>query len=1204
VKKRLPGLMLALIIFASMLPVPDVSADTEEVFFADNFEEREQGDFSVANSVYDKTPIWYTIPEGGEIVKEEITGNKILKLTNRGSASATLNVQKSFTTSSDSMNFVWEFDIITNGNKTDVRLYEYGKLTVDVPISFTADGKVNSYGKTVSVYSPKSWQNVKIEGFTDDNYVRVYLNEELINERALYNNPPEPHRLRVHQMMFTLGSGRSILLDNYKITRLAAESNASEENASIEVNWLAPDKLDEYKGVHPRLLYSEDKFNELREIINEGSDPNVSKAWELIKKNADSLLDYRVPEFSNSGENLWLEDVGKNLIPLSFVYRITNEKKYFDKAYYIAVELVNLPKWTGASSADGSYNELASRGPFYGVSLFWDWCYHSMDVNQRYEMLKRMAVIGESMNGGGWWRAAYLQNHSIHGRSSAFIMGAAIYDEYPAAVGWMQNSLKNLKQTINLWPEDGVGYEGHMYSNSAMCDLVIFGSISEKLLGINVLADSIFKENTNFVMYNSLPAEDWQVGKDQFGYGDSTPQSNFIMYSYMATLAAYHKLPAAQWYALKQLDFKHKYGTPSDDADAFFLAGYDSSLKPVPPSEIPGEYPVFKHFEDTGYMYLRDGWAGKDDSITFRCGYVMGKDAAEYRERASYDLGMGHPHPDINHFLIHANGEWLFKDDGYTVGTTGNHNTVLVNGYGQKGELASGTAVTGKNTTEIVKAQNIAHPHIVKAQLEGNIAYVYADATDAYYTEEHKLEKIARHFIYIKDKRVLLLYDEFKSAEENEYQLRFRPESQQPVEQIDGSFSYEYGNTNMIIRPFANGGTVKNEKETFVYGKSGGTVDNMLLSITNKATEWSTATAISWSDKGKTPFAVEFVEDEGKKIFTVDNSEIVLDLNEYTVTENEFENERNIMVDGRLANLENPPVLRNGTIMAPVSEMLKLLGKEEAENLIMEGSSAISENGKEQSFTGKAEIINGVLYAPVRMLAAASGVGIYYEPETQIAVIDSSMEMTNAEIFKMSVNGVDAEILPDGSYSAMFFADALNIIPVTAVKGSSCTVEKCPGVFGESKVTVTSADKTVTKEYKVISRPQENIGNLPVHNVVTEYATSADMLITFDKDLSTTWPISGSGFDVTYDLGSAVNLEKVVIAYNHGDQRKQYVDIDVSVDGVSYEKVFSGPSSGTTNEGDYYEIGRKVRFVKITYNGVNGSSGWNNTREVGFIGTL
>ena len=91
------------------------------------------------------------------------------------------------------------------------------------------------------------------------------------------------------------------------------------------------------------------------------------------------------------------------------------------------------------------------------------------------------------------------------------------------------------------------------------------------------------------------------------------------------------------------------------------------------------------------------------------------------------------------------------------------------------------------------------------------------------------------------------------------------------------------------------------------------------------------------------------------------------------------------------------------------------------------------------------------------------------------------------------------------------------------------------------------------------------------------------------------------------DIGEEKTLTDVAVAVWQGDNmdgRKQTFRISVSNDGVNFDDVFTGTTSGTTLEKEYYEIPpSKCRYIRITGAAVNGSpGGWNSFTEVTFFG--
>src|SRR5205807_592904 len=106
---------------------------------------------------------------------------------------------------------------------------------------------------------------------------------------------------------------------------------------------------------------------------------------------------------------------------------------------------------------------------------------------------------------------------------------------------------------------------------------------------------------------------------------------------------------------------------------------------------------------------------------------------------------------------------------------------------------------------------------------------------------------------------------------------------------------------------------------------------------------------------------------------------------------------------------------------------------------------------------------------------------------------------------------------------------------------------------------------------------------------------------TLDNNLATRWSAQGDGQWIRYDLGALAALDHVNIAWYLGDSRISYFDIQVSLDTVTWTKVFSGQSSGQTLQLESYAFpttsGRYVRIVGHR----NTTSAWNSITEVAIL---
>lgn len=107
---------------------------------------------------------------------------------------------------------------------------------------------------------------------------------------------------------------------------------------------------------------------------------------------------------------------------------------------------------------------------------------------------------------------------------------------------------------------------------------------------------------------------------------------------------------------------------------------------------------------------------------------------------------------------------------------------------------------------------------------------------------------------------------------------------------------------------------------------------------------------------------------------------------------------------------------------------------------------------------------------------------------------------------------------------------------------------------------------------------------------------------TVDRDLTTRWSAAGDNEWIQYDLGSEKRVTHVSIVFYSGTTRITVFDVEVSNDGTQWKKVFSGKSSGKTNDPELYSLKEEAaRYVRIVGHG-NTTNKWNSITEVGIYG--
>ncbi|MEK6916025.1 MAG: discoidin domain-containing protein [Nanoarchaeota archaeon] len=101
---------------------------------------------------------------------------------------------------------------------------------------------------------------------------------------------------------------------------------------------------------------------------------------------------------------------------------------------------------------------------------------------------------------------------------------------------------------------------------------------------------------------------------------------------------------------------------------------------------------------------------------------------------------------------------------------------------------------------------------------------------------------------------------------------------------------------------------------------------------------------------------------------------------------------------------------------------------------------------------------------------------------------------------------------------------------------------------------------------------------------------------TLDLNLSTRWSALGRGQWIRYDLGNLSYISDVSIAFYQGNIRRQNFTISVSVNGSTWQKVYSNLSSGNTSSLENYKVNKTARYLKIT-GYMNNVNDWNSITE-------
>lgn len=520
-----------------------------------------------------------------------------------------------------------------------------------------------------------------------------------------------------------------------------------------------PQPLSTLAGVHPRLHLDAKRAAEIKVLVK--TDAKYRAMFEEIRTIADRGVESGPPKYVlddrwSGTEQLWQRGVGEMLPHLAMAHLVTGEEKYLDSARDWMVASCGYETW-GLPPFENI--DLAAGHQLYGLAVAYDWLYHDLDEATREtvrECFRRQAefMFRQAASEQAWWHNSYLQNHlwvNITGLAAA---GMAVYGEVEGAERWIALPLEKYRVTFAALGDDGASHEGIGYWTYGLEYMLKFTDLAEGLLGEDFLdGHEWFRLTPYYRLYAALPRDVWARPSSIMTFADSRRFDWYGPEFMLRLLASKYRNAHAQWLA----DAVDEADICGRTATFLNLVWYDPSVA----AEGPEDLPTFRHFGDMDTVYGRSGWSGGETVWAFKCGPHIGHTATEMFD---YDPGGGHVHPDAGSFQIHAGGQWLIVDDGYTWKTTEFQNTALVNGVGQEGEgrawFQGGDLCLENRGARIISAAS-----------GQAMDFAIGDVTDAY-KREAGLEKFIRHFYHVKP-ATWVVVDEFEAARASKFELFF-----------------------------------------------------------------------------------------------------------------------------------------------------------------------------------------------------------------------------------------------------------------------------------------------------------------------------------------------------------------------------------------------------------------------------------------------
>ena len=500
----------------------------------------------------------------------------------------------------------------------------------------------------------------------------------------------------------------------------------------------------EIAGAHPRLLFTAEELTGIKTRARGACRGFYEGLMRYLPSSSPpDHRDYLTDATDAQRQGLWRAPT------VALHYLISGEKSSFVKARGFLEKFMADEHWELGKERDSG---MGAANIMVGAALVYDWLYQELEPDFRERVRKRLILQARRMYHGGhlkklkgihYWQQDPQNNHRMHRLAGLTLCTLAGYRGAPEE-RWILKKTCEERQFMHRWlPTDGSFHESSSYMAFGVQYLVLAFDAADRCFGTRLLHHEFLKSNPLFRLHLLTPGF-----KFLFPYGDAGGLGYYNNYLFKCT--AVHRLPdlqAAVWQAYGAAPKSFHY-------DWFSLIWYD----PTVPDGSLDKLPKTKLYPDVGLGLVREGWTQNDVALLFKCGPYGGYTLNKYRnERRFHYINVAHNHPDANSFQLYANGHILATDDHYpNVKVTRAHNTILVNGKGQKGGGAGWTQpLSGVDLSRLA--------NLVTWQDAGKIVVMEGEAGGLY----DSLERFRRLMVWVEEDYILLL-DDIRAAKEVE----------------------------------------------------------------------------------------------------------------------------------------------------------------------------------------------------------------------------------------------------------------------------------------------------------------------------------------------------------------------------------------------------------------------------------------------------
>ena len=435
--------------------------------------------------------------------------------------------------------------------------------------------------------------------------------------------------------------------------------------AQPAIPMLPDNPLQSLRSEHPRLLASDDRIREIRTLLK--SDAGAKRIYERLRADAVKIEAVAPVEHKLIGPRLLDQSrrALERIYTLALLYRITDEKRYRDRAVKEMRAAADMPDWNPSHFLDTA--EMT-----HAMAIGYDWLYRALSVEERLWI--RRAIVEKGLKQSlliyaekRWWAKAHHNWNQVCNGGMGIGALAIAEDEPELARSILSSAVLSIPLAMNSYAPDGGWNEGPGYWHYATRYNVYFLAALESALGTDFGLATLpgFDRAGHFRVYFSGPSN------RTFNYADASDGVGNA--EEMFWLARRFKEPV---YAYDE----HAQLARSSRAHALDLVWYMDDAK----SPADAGWPLNSMFKGVNVAFLRSSWDSPD---------------AIFAGVKGGDNKANHSHLDLGTFVMDVGSVRFATDlgpDDYNLPAyfgakrwtyyrlnSQSHNTVLIDGENQ-----------------------------------------------------------------------------------------------------------------------------------------------------------------------------------------------------------------------------------------------------------------------------------------------------------------------------------------------------------------------------------------------------------------------------------------------------------------------------------------------------------------------------------------